>query len=102
MLARVLSNLGNELHVPILSFTALDPGLSPLQYPYFLQTSPSDLYQMTAVAEIVNYFGYRQVTAIFSDDDQFRNGINVLGNELRKKRCRLSGIAPLPPNSKVT
>nr|GEW23682.1 glutamate receptor 3.2-like [Tanacetum cinerariifolium] len=102
MMAPVLSYIGNELHVPILSFTDLDPTLWALQYSYFIQTAPNDLYQMTAVAEIVSYFHYAQVTAIYTDDDQFRNGINVLGNELTKKSCRLSGKAPLPVDSKVT
>ncbi|XP_024963969.1 glutamate receptor 3.2-like [Cynara cardunculus var. scolymus] len=96
--AHVLSNLVNELHVPLLSFTALDPTLSPLQYPYFLQTAPNDLYQTTAVAAILSYFHYSQVTAIFTDDDQFRNSINVLSKQLANKRCRLSGKAPLPPD----
>nr|XP_043612338.1 glutamate receptor 3.1-like [Erigeron canadensis] len=97
VMANVLSQLASELHVPLLSFTALDPTLSPLQYPYFLQTAPNDLYQMKAVAAIVNYFGYREVIAIFTDDDQFRNSIGVLGYELTKKKCRLSSKVPLPP-----
>ncbi|XP_071708995.1 glutamate receptor 3.1-like [Rutidosis leptorrhynchoides] len=100
--ARVLSLYGNELHVPILSFAALDPALSPLQYQYFLQTAPNDHYQMTAIASMVSYFRYREVSAIFTDDDQFRNGINVLSNELLKKRSKLLGKAPLPPHLIVT
>ncbi|XP_071717534.1 glutamate receptor 3.2-like [Rutidosis leptorrhynchoides] len=99
VMAPVLSNLANELHVPFLSFTALDPSLSPLQYPYFIQTAPNDLYQMTAIAEIVSYFGYREVSAIFTDDDQFRNSIYTLGDKLSERRCKLSFKAPLPPDS---
>ncbi|KAI3774204.1 hypothetical protein L1987_48749 [Smallanthus sonchifolius] len=74
------SNLVNELHVPLLSYTALDPSLSPLQYPYFIQTAPNDLYQMTAVAEMISYFGFREVAAVYTDDDQFRNSIYALGD----------------------
>ncbi|KAK9944405.1 hypothetical protein M0R45_009975 [Rubus argutus] len=37
VMAHIISHLANELHVPLLSFTALDPTLSSLQYPYFLQ-----------------------------------------------------------------
>ncbi|GJU42507.1 protein kinase-like domain, concanavalin A-like lectin/glucanase domain protein [Tanacetum coccineum] len=44
----------------------------------------------------------KEVTTIFTDSNQFRNGINVLGNELTKKRCRLSGKAPLPVDRKLT
>lgn len=43
VMAHVLSHLANEFHVPLLSFTALEPSLSSLQYPYFVQTAPNDL-----------------------------------------------------------
>uniref|UniRef100_A0A0V0GMA1 Putative ovule protein n=1 Tax=Solanum chacoense TaxID=4108 RepID=A0A0V0GMA1_SOLCH len=49
---------------------SLDPTLSPLQYPYFIQTAPNDLFLMTAVADMISYFQYKEVVAIFSDDDQ--------------------------------
>nr|XP_043625000.1 glutamate receptor 3.2-like isoform X2 [Erigeron canadensis] len=102
VMAHVLSNLANELHVPFLSFTALDPSLSPLQYPYFIQTAPNDLYQMTAIAEMISYFGYREVSAIFTDDDQFRNSIYTLGDVLSERRCKLSYKAPLPPDASLS
>lgn len=98
VIARVASLLANELHVPLLSFTALDPALSPLQYPYFIQTAPNDQFQMTAITEMVGYFGYREVTVVFSDDDQFRNSISVLGDILAEKRCKISYKAALPPD----
>ncbi|TYH37052.1 hypothetical protein ES332_D12G014600v1 [Gossypium tomentosum] len=96
-MAHVLSNLANELQVPLLSFTALDPSLSPLQYPFFVQTAPNDEFQMTAIAEMVSYFSWSEVIAIFSDDDQSRNGIITLGDKLADRRCRISYKAALPP-----
>ncbi|KAG4110575.1 hypothetical protein ERO13_D13G057200v2 [Gossypium hirsutum] len=69
VMAHVLSHLANELHVPLLSFTALDPGLSPLQYPFFVQTAPNDEFQMIAIAEM-----------------------------LAERRCRISYKATLPPD----
>ncbi|KAJ0810795.1 putative periplasmic binding protein-like I [Helianthus annuus] len=102
MTAHALSNVASELHVPFLSFTALDPSLSPLQYPYLIQTAPNDLYLMTAISEIISYFSYREVTVIYTDDEQFRNSIYTLGDQLREKRCKLSYKAPLPPDSSLT
>ncbi|KAJ9183216.1 hypothetical protein P3X46_007107 [Hevea brasiliensis] len=90
VMAHVLSHLANELHVPMLSFTALDPTLSPLQYPYFIQTAPNDLFQMTAIAEMVSYYGWAEVIAVYSDDDQSRNGITTLGDKLSERRCKIS------------
>ncbi|KAH1031057.1 hypothetical protein J1N35_043231 [Gossypium stocksii] len=98
VMAHVLSHLANELHVPLLSFTALDPGLSPLQYPFFVQTAPNDKFQMIAIAEMVCYFGWADVIAIFSDDDQNRNGIIMLDDKLAERRCRISYKATLPPD----
>ncbi|TKY57556.1 Glutamate receptor 3.2 [Spatholobus suberectus] len=102
VMAHVLSHLANELHVPLLSFTALDPTLTPLQYPYFVQTAPSDEFQMSAVADMISYFGWREVIAVFSDDDQSRNGITVLGDKLAERRCKLSYKAALPPDPTAT
>ncbi|KAK7320835.1 hypothetical protein VNO77_30680 [Canavalia gladiata] len=102
VMAHVLSHLANELHFPLLSFTALDPTLTPLQYPYFVQTAPSDRFQMTAVADMIGYFGWREVVAVFSDDGQSRSGISVLGDELAERRCKLSYKAALPPDPTAT
>lgn len=98
-MAHVLSHLANELHVPMLSFTALDPMLSPLQYPYFVQTAPNDLFQMTAIADMVSYFGYKEVIAVFSDDEQGRNSIIALGDKLAERLCKISYKAVLSPES---
>ncbi|GAB4838671.1 hypothetical protein Ancab_028215 [Ancistrocladus abbreviatus] len=99
-MAHVLSHLANELHVPLLSFTALDPSLSPIQYPYFVQTAASDLYLMTAIAEMISYFGWTEVIAIFTDDGQSRSGITTLGDMLSERRCRITYKAALPPDPK--
>ncbi|OVA00643.1 Ionotropic glutamate receptor [Macleaya cordata] len=102
VMAHVLSHLANELQVPMLSFTALDPTLSALQYPFFVQTAPSDLFQMAAIADMVSYYGWREVIAVFTDDDHGRNGISALGDKLAERRCRISYKAALPPDPGAT
>ncbi|XVF44697.1 hypothetical protein PTKIN_Ptkin02bG0144800 [Pterospermum kingtungense] len=98
VMAHALSHLANELHVPLLSFTALDPSLSSLQQPFFVQTAPNDEFQMIAIADMVTYYGWAEVVAIFSDDDQSRNRIITLGDKLAGKCCRISYKAALPPD----
>lgn len=97
--AHVISHIANELQVPLLSFSATDPTLSSLQFPFFIRTSQNDLYQMAAVAEIVDYFQWREVIAIFVDDDHGRNGIAALGDQLNEKRCKISLKVPLRPDA---
>ncbi|CAN6463997.1 unnamed protein product [Victoria cruziana] len=96
-IAHVMSHLANELQVPTLSFAATDPSLSSLQYPFFVRTTQSDLYQMSAVADIVDYYRWKEVVALYIDDDYGRNGVSVLGDKLEEKTCRISFKAALPP-----
>ncbi|KAK9164896.1 hypothetical protein Scep_000087 [Stephania cephalantha] len=101
VMAHVLSHLANELQVPMLSFTATDPTLSALQYPFFVQTSPSDSFQMAAIAEMVSHYSWREVIAVFTDDDHGRNGIGALGDKLAERRCRISHKVPLPADPDI-
>ncbi|KAE9586667.1 putative periplasmic binding protein-like I [Lupinus albus] len=90
VVAHIISHVANELKVPLLSFAATDPTLSSLQFPFFVRTTQSDLYQMAAVAEIIDYYGWKEVIAIYIDDDYGRNGVSVLHDQLAGRRCRIS------------
>ncbi|XP_019413617.1 PREDICTED: glutamate receptor 3.4-like isoform X1 [Lupinus angustifolius] len=98
-IAHVISHVANELHVPLLSFGATDPTLSALQYPYFIRTTQSDYYQMNAIVEFIEYHRWREVIAIFVDDDNGRNGVSALGDALSKKRAKISYKAALSPEA---
>ncbi|GFY87737.1 glutamate receptor 3.6 [Actinidia rufa] len=100
--AHVIAHIANELQVPLLSFAATDPTLSSLQYPFFVRTTLNDLYQMAAIADIVEYFEWRDVIAIYVDDDYGRNGIAALADQLAKKRCQISYKSPLKAQASRT
>ncbi|XP_047307518.1 glutamate receptor 3.3-like isoform X2 [Impatiens glandulifera] len=99
VVAHMISHIANELQRPLLSFAATDPTLSSLQFPFFLRTTQSDFHQMAAIADIVDYYGWRQVVAIFIDDDFGRNGISALDDSLAAKRCKISSKIGIPPGS---
>jgi ionotropic glutamate receptor len=98
-IGHVISQVVNELHVPLLSFAATDPTLSASEYPYFIRTTTSDYFQMNAVASIVDYYQWKRVTAIYVDDDYGRGGVSALGDALALKRAQVSYKAAIPPNS---
>ncbi|KAK7272296.1 hypothetical protein RJT34_28799 [Clitoria ternatea] len=101
-IAHVISHVVNELHVPLVSFGATDPSLSSLQYPYFVRSTQSDYYQMYAIADMVDYYRWREVIPIYVDDDNARNGISILGDALAKKRAKISYKAAFPPGASET
>lgn len=98
-IAHVISHVVSELHIPLLSFGATDPSLSSLQYPYFIRTTQNDYFQMYAIADLVDYYRWREVIAIFVDDDNGRNGVSALGDALAKKRAKISYKAAFSPGS---
>ncbi|KAH9759666.1 glutamate receptor 3.3 [Citrus sinensis] len=99
--AHIVSYVSNELQVPLLSFGVTDPTLSSLQYPFFVRTTQSDSFQMTAVAEMVSYYGWKAVSVIFVDNEYGRNGVSALNDKLAERRCRISYKSGIPPESGV-
>lgn len=97
VVAHTVLHVGNELTTPFVSFSATDPTLSTLQFPYFVRATQSDLHQMNAVAHIVENYGWKEVIVIFLDDDYGRNGLSALDDALAARRCRVSYKAGVPP-----
>ncbi|KAI0495185.1 hypothetical protein KFK09_025335 [Dendrobium nobile] len=95
-IAHILSYLAGGFHIPLISFAATDPSLSSLQYPYFIRMTQSDSYQMAAMANLIDFYEWKQVIAVFIDDDYGRNGIYALEDELNNKRLKISYKIALP------
>ncbi|CAL5072420.1 unnamed protein product [Urochloa decumbens] len=100
--AHVICHAVNELRVPLVSFAATDPTLSSLEYPYFVRATQSDYYQMGAIASIISQYQWKQVIAIYVDDDYGRGGIMALGDALAKRKCKIAYKAKLPPGATNT
>lgn len=95
-IAHMISVITNGLQVPLISYAATDPTLSALQFPFFLRTTQSDSYQMAAMADLIDFYEWKEVIAVFVDDDYGRNGISTLDDELKKKMSQISYKLPLP------
>ncbi|RCU61462.1 hypothetical protein SETIT_J003700v2 [Setaria italica] len=98
-IAHVVSHAANQLRVPLVSFAAQDPALASTQYPYFVRAAHDDAFQMAAVAGIVAHFGWREVTAVYVDNDYGRGGVDALGDALQDVRARITCKAAFPPGA---
>ncbi|KAJ7522900.1 hypothetical protein O6H91_18G030800 [Diphasiastrum complanatum] len=74
--------MGAAAQVPIVSFSATDPNLSENQYDYFLRLANNDRVQMMAIASVVSLYGWREVVALYTNDDYGRSGIEALNEVL--------------------
>lgn len=80
-----IAHMSSTLQVPLVSYGATDPALSEHQYPFFLRLSHNDVYQMRAVADLIKYYGWRTVVALYTDDDYGANGITALEDALMQQ-----------------
>ena len=94
--------MGGATKVPIVTFAATDPALSEFQYPYFFRIAHSDALQMEAIASFIAYYGWRQVIAIYTDDDFGTNAITSLGDALENFGSHIIQKAALLPSSNNT
>lgn len=57
---------------------------------------------MAAIADIVDYFGWREVIVVFVDDDYGRNGVAALDDALAGRRSKVFYKAPISSESGLT
>ncbi|CAJ1956328.1 unnamed protein product [Sphenostylis stenocarpa] len=93
--AHTVSQIADALQVPLVSYAATDPTLSSLQFPFFIRTTQNDLAQMTAMADLIDFNGWKEVIVVFLDDDYGRNGVSALSDELEKRKLKISYKLPL-------
>lgn len=105
-IARLVSQAAEEVQVPVISFAATDPYLNSSQFPYFIQATHTDYSQMIAVADLVEYFEWRTVTIIYTDNEYGRSGMKALEDVLLLQSGKDSDIifyrAPLIPNASTS
>lgn len=72
--AKFIIDLGAKVQVPIISFSATSPFLSPTQNQYFVRTAYDDESQVEAIKAVVQAFGWREVVLIY-EDTEYGNGL---------------------------
>nr|DAD32566.1 TPA_asm: hypothetical protein HUJ06_011417 [Nelumbo nucifera] len=72
--AKFVAYFSQRFQLPIISFSATSPSLSPDKTSYFLRTSQDDSVQVKAISAIIQRCGWKAVVLIYEDTD-YGNGI---------------------------
>ncbi|XP_029473189.1 extracellular calcium-sensing receptor-like [Rhinatrema bivittatum] len=81
----VVARLMGIFTIPMVSYFSSCACLSSKhEYPTFLRTVPSDLFQARALAQLVKYFQWSWIGTIAGDDAYGQNGISVFHDEISR------------------
>ncbi|KAF8035520.1 hypothetical protein BT93_C1521 [Corymbia citriodora subsp. variegata] len=96
--AKFVIDLGMKAQVPIISFSASSPSLSPTRSHYFVRTAYDDSSQVGALAAVVQAYGWREITLVYEDTD-FGNGlVPYLVDAFQEVNARISYRSVIPPS----
>ncbi|KAJ4816509.1 glutamate receptor 2.2 [Rhynchospora pubera] len=66
--------LCNRSQVPLLSFSATSPAISPTHLPFFIRANLNDSSQSIPIAAFIQHFGWREAVPIY-EESEFGSGI---------------------------
>ncbi|KAF0931128.1 hypothetical protein E2562_002487 [Oryza meyeriana var. granulata] len=69
-----VAHIGNHSRVPVLSYSATSPSLSPAQTPFFVRTAANDSFQAVPVAAVLHAFRWRAAAVVY-EDSPYGSGI---------------------------
>ena len=98
--AKFVASLGEKAQVPILSFSATSPFLSPNYSPFFIQTTQDDSGQVKAITSLVQAYGWREVIPIYEDTDYGNGLILHLKDAFQEVDVRFPYRSLIHPSSK--
>ncbi|XP_061995128.1 glutamate receptor 2.9-like isoform X2 [Rosa rugosa] len=96
--AKFVIELGRRNHVPILSFSATSPSLSPSHSSFFVPTAFSDSAQVEAIAAIVGAYRWLEVVLIYEDTEYGNSLIPYLVDAFQQVGARVPYRSVIPPH----
>uniref|UniRef100_A0A7N0T9M2 Glutamate receptor n=1 Tax=Kalanchoe fedtschenkoi TaxID=63787 RepID=A0A7N0T9M2_KALFE len=99
MQAHFMLNLGHKAQVPIISFSATSPLLSPLRNPYFFRATKNDSAQVQALSSLIRYFSWREAVPVFVQNEFGEGIVPFLTDALQEVDCRVPYRSAIPADA---
>ncbi|KAI7987693.1 Glutamate receptor 2.2 [Camellia lanceoleosa] len=98
MQANFLVHLGDEAHVPIISFSATSLSLSSLRSPYFFRAALNDSSQIQPITAIIQAFGWKEVVPIYIENEYGEGLIPFLTDTFQESEIRVLYRSTIHPD----
>ncbi|XP_051580753.1 extracellular calcium-sensing receptor-like [Myxocyprinus asiaticus] len=83
---RAVAQTFGPFGIPLISYFATCTCLTDKkEYPSFLRTVPSDVFQVQGLVQLVSHFGWRWVGTVGTDDDYSHYGIQAFTEQLNRR-----------------
>ncbi|KAG8372342.1 hypothetical protein BUALT_Bualt12G0056100 [Buddleja alternifolia] len=93
------TELGQKVHVPIISFTARTSALPYKQNNYFVRTTPDDDIQAKALAAICKGFEWPEVVVLYEDTDYGNQFVSRVNKALQEIEIGLAYMISIPESA---
>ncbi|CDP02930.1 unnamed protein product [Coffea canephora] len=93
--ATFVVELGARAHVPVISFTAKNRAFSHSPSPYFVRTTPDDLYQVKSLTAICQGFEWHEVVILYEDTEYGNLFFSKLSKAFQEVDIQLSYISAI-------
>ncbi|XP_074296157.1 glutamate receptor 2.8-like isoform X1 [Silene latifolia] len=97
--AQFAVNLGESAQVPIVSYSATSPFISPSQNPYFIRATQDDSSQVHPLTDFIQAFRWRQVVPVYVDDEFGGGIIPFLADALQQIGTRIPYRSVMPSSA---
>ncbi|XP_008223627.1 PREDICTED: glutamate receptor 2.8-like [Prunus mume] len=97
--AKFVMELGRKAKVPIISFSATSPSLSPSRSPFFVRTAFDDSAQVKAIAAVIEAYSWLEVVLVYEDTDYGNGLIPYLVDAIQEVGARVPYRSVIPPSS---
>ncbi|XP_037434541.1 glutamate receptor 2.8-like [Triticum dicoccoides] len=91
-----VAGLATQAQLPVVSFSATSPSVSPATAAFFARAALSDASQADAIAALATHFGWRRVVPIYQDDDYGAAFVPFLVDALTAERTEVPYRCALP------
>ncbi|CAA7398685.1 unnamed protein product [Spirodela intermedia] len=95
--AELVADFGQKAEVPIISFSATSPSVTPAEKPYFIRAAFDDKAQVAAISSVLGHFRFREVVPICDGTSPGDSWVAHLVDALRGEGIRVpfqSSISP--------